>query len=160
MFFTNYGVRGNAYNLIHMFPQSWNKVAVAFPLAPGVLLLTYLFIFKSDLSTPDNHVTCESLEELSSENLEKSTVTVLNWSGTHQVDVPSPFYFEPTSDEEVLSILSSCHETNQPVQPVGSALSPNGLSCQPQGMISLENLDSILDIKAISSDAGIVRVQA
>lgn len=156
---------GHTYNLnvTHSFPKSWNTPSDTRSLAPGVLLiaLTISSCFDvNDSSGPNFQVSSTSLEESSSDNLYSSAVTVLNWSGTHQVDVPTQFYFEPSSEEEVVSILSRCHEKNQPVRPVGSALSPNGLSFQPQGMISLANLDSILEITRTSPETALVRVQA
>lgn len=89
--------------------------------------------------------------------LEDST-TVLNWSGTHTVSVVDSCYFEPETVEDVEKIVQDCHERCQPIRPVGSALSPNGIAFQQKGMMSLANLDKILHVdeekKTVTVQAG------
>jgi len=76
----------------------------------------------------------------------EETTTVVNWSGTHSIEVPNKSYFEPETMQELNEIVSICHKEGQQVRPVGSALSPNAISFQPKGMISLANLDEIVSI--------------
>jgi L-galactono-1,4-lactone dehydrogenase len=131
--------------------NTWTAGAILFTLTSSGFFLQHE---PSPLLIP-----CTSLEE--SHSIDKdSNITLLNWSGTHQVDVSSQHYYEPTSEEEVISILSMCHENNWSVRPVGSALSPNGLSFQHQGMMSLSHLDSVLEIQQVSPESATVRVQA
>ncbi len=77
---------------------------------------------------------------------EEETTTVINWSGTHTIEVPNKHYYEPESISELQSIVTKCHEQSINIRPVGSALSPNAISFQPKGMISMANLDQILNI--------------
>ena len=77
---------------------------------------------------------------------EEETTTVINWSGTHQIEVPNKAYFEPETVEELEAIISNCHKIGQSVRPVGSALSPNAISFNEDGMVSLANLDRIIKV--------------
>ena len=92
-----------------------------------------------------------------SDNDDEAT-TVLNWSGTHSVNVPGNHYYEPESVQELESIVAKCHKEGLPIRPVGSALSPNGISFQSKGMVSLANLDRVVkvDIKnmTVTVEAG------
>ena len=75
-----------------------------------------------------------------------TTTTILNWSGTHAVQVPNDHYWEPETIAEVEAIVQACHERGQSVRPIGSALSPNGIGFCSDGMISLIQLDQIVHI--------------
>ena len=86
-----------------------------------------------------------------------TTTTLLNWSGTHAVKVSNERYWEPETVSEVEQIVYRCHENGIPVRPVGSALSPNGISFNEAGMMSMANLDRILDV---DTEARTVTVQA
>lgn len=88
---------------------------------------------------------------------ENETTTLLNWSGTHAVNVPNDSYWEPESVEELEAIVKHCHENRKPVRPLGSALSPNGIGFHPGGMVSLANLDKVIKV---DNDAMTVTVQA
>lgn len=81
-------------------------------------------------------------------NMDDTTTTILNWSGTHNVIVPNENYWEPESIEQVQHIVQQCHTKGIPVRPVGSALSPNGLAFQEGGMMSMIHLDNILEVDA------------
>ena len=72
--------------------------------------------------------------------------TILNWSGTHQVDLPVSAYHEPETMEELETLVKKCHETGTPLRPVGSALSPNGIGFRSTGMVNLVNLDEIINV--------------
>jgi len=74
------------------------------------------------------------------------TTVLLNWSGTHAVSVRNDSFWEPETLEELETIVKQCHEKKHPVRPLGSALSPNGIAFHPDGMVSLTNLDKILDV--------------
>jgi len=85
------------------------------------------------------------------EDEEDETTLILNWSGTHAVQVRNDSYWEPESVEEVERVVKECHERGRPVRPIGSALSPNGIAFQPGGMIGLSNLDRVVAIEPISA---------
>lgn len=88
-----------------------------------------------------------SLEE--EEEEEPSKTTLLNWSGTHSVQISNDRYWEPESVAEVEEIVRICHERNQPVRPLGSALSPNGIAFHEAGMISMAHLDQIVAVDRV-----------
>jgi L-galactono-1,4-lactone dehydrogenase len=86
-----------------------------------------------------------------------NTTTILNWSGTHAVHVKNEQFWEPETVADVERIVQHCHETGQAARPLGSALSPNGLAFHETGMISMANLDKVLNV---NTDANTVTVQA
>lgn len=96
-----------------------------------------------DTTTTVSH--CEAKPEEEEEDADETT-SVVNWSGTHSVDVLSTNYHEPETVAQVEQIVKLCHESGTKVRPVGSALSPNGISFSKGGMMSLANLDNILNI--------------
>ena len=77
---------------------------------------------------------------------EDDTTTVINWSGTHSIEVANKNYFEPETIAELEQIVANCHKKGQPIRPVGSALSPNAISFNSGGMISMMNLDRIIKV--------------
>lgn len=88
---------------------------------------------------------------------DEATVTVLNWSGTHDVKVANEHFWEPETVEEVEKIVKDCHEKGQPVRPLGSALSPNAIAFQEAGMMGLINLNQVLEV---DKERNTVTVQA
>mmetsp|Transcript_322 Transcript_322/g.561 ORF Transcript_322/g.561 Transcript_322/m.561 type:complete len:603 (+) Transcript_322:83-1891(+) len=86
------------------------------------------------------------LEEAPSDSQNDETTVLLNWSGTHAVSVHNDSFWEPETIEELEAIVKKCHENRRPVRPLGSALSPNGLAFHPGGMVSLTNLDKIINV--------------
>jgi len=91
--------------------------------------------------------------------VDDDTTDVVNWSGTHQVSVSNKNYWEPESIEEVERIVKGCQERGQTVRPLGSSLSPNGVALNKDGMISMANLDRVLEVdienKTVTVEAGI-----
>jgi L-galactono-1,4-lactone dehydrogenase len=85
------------------------------------------------------------------------TTTLLNWSGTHAVNVQNKHYWEPETVADVERLVKHCHDVGQPARPLGSALSPNGIAFQETGMISMANLDQILEVDTANNT---VTVQA
>ncbi|KAI2498878.1 D-arabinono-1-4-lactone oxidase [Fragilaria crotonensis] len=81
--------------------------------------------------------------------------TILNWSGTHAVHTHN--FWEPDTMKELEQLVQQCHMEGIPIRPLGSALSPNGIGFHSKGMVSLANIDKILDI---NKDAMTVTVQA
>jgi hypothetical protein len=79
---------------------------------------------------------------------EEDLTTILNWSGTHQVDVPTSKLWEPTTITEVEQIVKECESKGQPIRPVGSALSPNGIAFHSGGMMKMNKLDRIISINS------------
>lgn len=72
--------------------------------------------------------------------------TILNWSGTHSVQLKPGTYHEPESIAELTSLVADAYRNGTHIRPVGSALSPNGLAFDPRGMVCLSNLDKIIDV--------------
>jgi L-galactono-1,4-lactone dehydrogenase len=93
------------------------------------------------------------------EDDEDGTTDVINWSGTHKVTVSNANFWEPESVSEVEEIIEECYKQGQTVRPLGSSLSPNGIALNKNGMISMANVDRILDIdttnNTITVEAGI-----
>jgi L-galactono-1,4-lactone dehydrogenase len=87
-----------------------------------------------------------------------TTTTLLNWSGTHSVEIKNDLLLEPESVEQVERIVQDCFQRNLPVRPVGALLSPNGLAFCTRGgaLLSLVHLDRI----QIDPERGLVTVQA
>ena len=83
--------------------------------------------------------------------------TLLNWSGTHKIELPNDVYHQPESTEELQSIVEKCYKSKTPIRPLGSALSPNGIGFHSSGMVSLAYLDDIIEI---DKENMIVTVQA
>jgi len=83
---------------------------------------------------------------LNQDECEDETTNIVNWSGTHAVNVLNKNYYEPETTAELEQIVAKCHEDGQPLRPVGSALSPNAISFNAGGMVSLANLDRIIKI--------------
>ena len=75
-----------------------------------------------------------------------TTTTLLNWSGTHAVSVRNRNFFEPNSLEELQLVVKHCHDHNQPMRPLGSALSPNGIAFSNLGMVSMANMDQLQEL--------------
>lgn len=98
-------------------------------------------------------------EQMNQDEAEDDTTDVINWSGTHQVNIANKNFFEPESVEEVEKIVKDCQERGQTVRPLGSSLSPNGVALNKDGMISMANLDKVLEIdtenRTITVQAGI-----
>jgi L-galactono-1,4-lactone dehydrogenase len=80
---------------------------------------------------------------------------LLNWSGTHEVNVSK--YYQPESVAELETIVKHAHDTGEKLRCVGSGLSPNALAFQERGMVSLALMDKIL---SIDPKQGTVTVQA
>jgi L-galactono-1,4-lactone dehydrogenase len=72
--------------------------------------------------------------------------TILNWSGTHSVQLKPGTYHEPESVSELISLVADAYRNGTHIRPVGSALSPNGLAFDPRGMVCLSNLDKIIEV--------------
>lgn len=89
------------------------------------------------------------------DNNNGDATTILNWSGTHAVHTHN--FWEPDTMKELEQLVRQCHMEGIPIRPLGSALSPNGIGFHSKGMVSLANIDKILDI---NKDAMTVTVQA
>ena len=125
---------------------------MAMAAATGVMMAAFGVSLASDhapLLLPNTHMEASAVEEEADND---TTTTILNWSGTHNVLVDNHNYWEPETIEEVERIVQRCHERGQPVRPVGSALSPNGLAFRSGGMMSMANLDRIVSVHKPSGD--------
>jgi len=117
----------------------YRKVRTIFFLLTGTTFLS--FSLKGKIITLDS-------APISSDDTESDDdkTTIVNWSGTHSVNLNDRDYHEPETIEELEEIVAKCHKNGQCIRPVGSALSPNGVSFNPAGMLSLANLDSIIKV--------------
>eukprot|EP00521_Asterionellopsis_glacialis_P013703 CAMPEP_0195298530 /NCGR_PEP_ID=MMETSP0707-20130614/23665_1 /TAXON_ID=33640 /ORGANISM="Asterionellopsis glacialis, Strain CCMP134" /LENGTH=638 /DNA_ID=CAMNT_0040360675 /DNA_START=38 /DNA_END=1954 /DNA_ORIENTATION=+ len=97
-----------------------------------------------ETTTTETDENANDVEENADED--DKTTEILNWSGTHSIDVANEDYWEPETLQELEDIVQKCHAKGQPLRPLGSALSPNGIGFQPAGMVSLVNLDKIVKI--------------
>ena len=104
----------------------------------------------------NNHSKTSQAEE-SKDDDDDTTTLLLNWSGTHAVQVRNDHFWEPETVTQVEEIVRECHRRGQAVRPLGSALSPNGIAFHAAGMMSLANLDKIVSVDAANST---VTVQA
>jgi hypothetical protein len=92
-----------------------------------------------------------------------STTTLMNWSGTHSITIPTSQLYEPETIPELEQIVHNCYLTNTPIRPIGSALSPNAIAFHHRNnnsnaaMISMVHLNQIL---AIDKENMTVTVQA
>ncbi|XP_076925524.1 L-galactono-1,4-lactone dehydrogenase, mitochondrial-like [Bidens hawaiensis] len=86
--------------------------------------------------------------------------TVVNWSGTHEVQ--TRVFLQPESLEQLEKIVDNANEKKQKIRPVGSGLSPNGIGLARGGMVNLALLDKVVEVdkekKTVTVQAGI-RVQ-
>jgi L-galactono-1,4-lactone dehydrogenase len=89
-------------------------------------------------------------------NADTDSTTILNWSGTHAVH--TDHFYEPETIKQLEDIVRQAHKRGTPIRPIGSALSPNGIAFQPKGMLSMANLDQILEVdierKTVTVQAG------
>jgi len=85
-------------------------------------------------------------EGIVEEEDEEESTKILNWSGTHSVELQPGTYHEPETINELIQLVSKAYQDGTHIRPVGSALSPNGLAFDSRGMVSLSNLDKIIDI--------------
>ena len=136
-----------------------SSIAVSPMAAMGIIMMGAMAI-DHDLNAQtrlDSPPAFESVEEKKAD--EDSTTDVINWSGTHKVSVKNENFWEPESIAEVEAIVRECHRRGQALRPLGSSLSPNGIALNEAGMISMANLDSVLDIDTekmtITVEAGI-----
>nr|CDL93466.2 L-galactono-1,4-lactone dehydrogenase [Lactuca sativa] len=81
--------------------------------------------------------------------------TVVNWSGTHEVQ--TRVFLQPESLEELEKIVKDADEKKQKIRPVGSGLSPNGIGLARGGMVNLALMDKVLEV---DKEKKTVRVQA
>jgi len=136
---------GNAFNhQNHHNSKSFKAVSSGVAILLGSALAAS-FLLSSE-NRNDKPALLESSSPIINEGDEDETTTVINWSGTHSIEVANKNYFEPETIAELEQIVAKCHEKGQPIRPVGSALSPNAISFNSDGMISLVNLDRIVKV--------------
>jgi L-galactono-1,4-lactone dehydrogenase len=122
---------------------------------------TTLFAIGSNVSENNNNhsISAAACEDNSNTEDDDETTDVINWSGTHKVTIANKNYWEPESIEDVEKIVKDCHQRGQTVRPIGSSLSPNGIALNGDGMISMANVDRVLEVdtqnQTITVEAGI-----
>ena len=99
-------------------------------------VLSLLSLWRSNVTSAE-HAVHHSDEDMK---------TVINWSGTHSVDLPEKKYFEPESLAELEEIVRNAHEKGLSIRPVGSALSPNGISFNEKSMVSMAHMDRVIQV--------------
>lgn len=112
---------------------------------------TVITVIGTTTATPTLAEAREDIEE------EEESTRILNWSGTHHVDLAPGTYHEPETQLELEALVADAYRKGQHIRPVGSALSPNGLAFDSRGMVCLSNLDKIVEI---NKDEMTVTVQA
>jgi L-galactono-1,4-lactone dehydrogenase len=71
-------------------------------------------------------------------------VNLQNWSGTHQVTTKR--LFTPETQQELRDLVAWASKAKHKLRPLGTGLSPNGLALERSGMISMVQLDKILNV--------------
>lgn len=70
--------------------------------------------------------------------------TLINWSGTQQVIAKK--LWEPESLEELEQLVINSHMAKTKLRVTGAGLSPNGISFERGGMVSLALMDKICEM--------------
>jgi L-galactono-1,4-lactone dehydrogenase len=86
----------------------------------------------------------QQLQAEEDEDTDEGPTTLLNWSGTHAVQVQK--LYTPDSIAQVENIVRHCYRNGLAIRPAGSNLSPNALSFHEDAMLSMENLDAIIAV--------------
>lgn len=122
------------------------RVAQSFAVVGAVIGLTYFASSQWDrpkLKVPsDRHV--------------EQSVHMINWSGTRQLTTKA--LYSPESVSELEEVVAWAAASKQKIRPVGNCLSPNGISLDGSGMLSVAHLDKILEVnvkdKTITVEGG------
>lgn len=124
-----------------------------------LLVLSSCIALSACLTSYNDNVNSKAEANLEIPDSEDETTDVINWSGTHKVTVNNNNLFEPETVEDVEAIIKDCNNRKQTVRPLGSSLSPNGIALNEDGMMSMANLDRVLQIdpekKTVTVQAGI-----
>ena len=132
------------------FPQTYQPTAeeaarisrrnaLTFGALLGTSGLLYYSVINYDDFMSSNGVDTRAVAPVHDEEL-------VNWSGTHSCMVKR--MYQPESSEQVEAIVSDAHEKKEKIRCVGSALSPNGISFQEEGMMSVSLMDKVLSVDA------------
>lgn len=149
---TSFALKRYSHSSTHGHGTSHLKIRVA---AAAIATLTV-----GGIAVYENHVHADAI--VNNQNLRKpnspepESTDLVNWSGTHSVTTDR--YYQPETIEDLKTIVKDANEKHQKLRPVGSALSPNGLPFNKQGMVSLCNMDKIVGVdtrtKRITVEAG------
>jgi L-galactono-1,4-lactone dehydrogenase len=101
---------------------------------------------REDRRTDTKHVVSSDDDDYDDDTTATTSTTILNWSGTHSVQVLNENYWEPETIDEIEAIVQKCNQRGQPIRPIGSALSPNGIGFNKDGMMSMLQLDQIINV--------------
>ena len=123
--------------------SSESSVSASVVAALGALLVTS---FTGMMGMSNNDRVISMAEALPTTTDVHDKHKIINWSGTHTVEVSTTNYHEPETQDELTRLVTTAYQTNSHIRPVGSALSPNGLSFDSRGMVCLSNLDRIIDV--------------
>ena len=127
--------------------SSQSSVSASVVAALGALLVTS-FTGMMGISNNDRVAMAEALPttaDVHEDVVKDDKHKIINWSGTtHTVEVSTTNYHEPETQDELTRLVNTAYQTNSHIRPVGSALSPNGLSFDSRGMVCLSNLYCII----------------
>lgn len=134
------------YASFHKASKTSTRMALV---VTAVTATSFYYYHDSNHMNSTNHpsVACSAAQHSKDENVDNNnnnTTTLLNWSGTHAVTTSQ--YWEPETIPQVEAIVQYCHQHQQVVRPLGSALSPNAIGFASQGMLQMAGLDQILQI--------------
>jgi L-galactono-1,4-lactone dehydrogenase len=76
-------------------------------------------------------------------------VAMSNWSGTHTMTTRR--LFTPETRRDLEELVAWAAGARQKLRPVGTGLSPNGLSQERRGMLSMSQLDGIVNVDTANS---------
>ena len=131
--------------------SSHSSVSASVVAAVGALLMTSLTGGLMGMTNDDKVAMAEALPNTNAD-VHTGVVDkddkhkIINWSGTHTVELLHTNYHEPETSDELTQLVKHAYGTNSHIRPVGSALSPNGLSFDSRGMVCLSNLDHIINV--------------
>mmetsp|Transcript_57500 Transcript_57500/g.140995 ORF Transcript_57500/g.140995 Transcript_57500/m.140995 type:complete len:603 (+) Transcript_57500:42-1850(+) len=93
-------------------------------------------------------------EPVEGEALERQTL--VNWSGTHKVT--TKVLHQPQTLSELEELVAAAHKNRTKLRVTGAGLSPNGISFDRKGMVSLALMDNVLEVdtkrKRVTVQAG------
>jgi L-galactono-1,4-lactone dehydrogenase len=73
---------------------------------------------------------------------------LVNWSGTHAVATKR--YYQPETLDQLRTVVADAHSAGRKLRPVGSALSPNAVGFNPDGMVNLALMDAVLAVDPVA----------
>lgn len=99
-----------------------------------------------------------SLVMISKHPINENGPDIYNWSKTHKCRPRN--FITPESEQEIVHLLKQAHESGTKIRCMGSGLSPNGLGFSNDVLISMENMNKVLELdvvnKTVTVETGIL----